>query len=214
MPLNIEHEGKQITVYTEAEVQAKVDSEVAGLKVTNQNLKDEKNELKGKLDEQKEAARMAEEEKAKAAGDVDKLNRLMEERQSEERQKYEQLRSEIAKEKTTNALNDLVTELGVGGTKNEDLRDLISLRYQVEYDHETKQVNAGGKTLADLKAEISKDDRYAAYLAGSKASGGGSTGSTGAGGASNEKFGDYTPAELSEIRRTDPQRYETLRQTR
>ena len=80
MPMEIEHEGQKITVYTEAEVQTKVDDEVKGLKTTNQNLKTEKEELQEKQREASEKARKAEEDKAKADGDVEKLNRLMEER--------------------------------------------------------------------------------------------------------------------------------------
>ena len=74
MPMEIEHEGQKITVYTETEVQTKVDDEVKGLKTTNQNLKTEKEELQEKQREASEKTRKAEEDKAKADGDVEKLN--------------------------------------------------------------------------------------------------------------------------------------------
>ena len=62
--MQIEHEGKTITVYTEAEVEARIADEVKGLKITNQNLKAEKEELQDKQREASEKTRQAEEAQA------------------------------------------------------------------------------------------------------------------------------------------------------
>ena len=83
MPFQIEKDGQTITVWTDDEVK----SEVAGLKVTNQQLKDEKKDLSDKLKDIDEAKRTAEEEKAKAEGDFEKLNQLMIERQNEQNER-------------------------------------------------------------------------------------------------------------------------------
>jgi hypothetical protein len=213
MPIQVEHEGQTITVYTEAEVKAKVDEEVAGLKVTNQNLKDEKRELADKLKSLDEEKRQAEEEKAKRDGDYEKLERLMTERQQEQRDAYEKLVSDIRKEKVGNALNDIVTQLGAGGTRNEDLRDLIKTRFEFDYDNETGKVKVAGDgitTLDELKKAITESGRYDAYLAGSQASGGGSPGSQG-GGPVTKKFDQMTGEELKQLRAEDPDAYQRLR---
>ena len=68
MPMQIEHEGQTITVWTQEEV----DQETKGLKITNQNLKDEKSELADKLKEAKETAQNTEIELATAQGDKGK----------------------------------------------------------------------------------------------------------------------------------------------
>lgn len=212
MPFQIEKDGQTITVWTDDEVK----SEVAGLKVTNQQLKDEKKDLADKLKDIDEAKRTAEEEKAKAEGDFEKLNQLMIERQNEQNERYNKLQNDIKREKVTNALNDIVTELGAGGTRNEDLRDLIKARYEFDLDTESGQVKVSGDNVTSidsLKETIKTSERYAAYVLGSQASGGGSPGSKGTGGA-NKKFDDYTPGELSEIRQKDPAEYERLRATR
>jgi len=213
MPIQVEHEGQTITVYTEAEVKAKVDEEVAGLKVTNQNLKDEKRDLADKLKSLDEEKRQAEEEKAKRDGDYEKLERLMAERQQEQREQYEKLVGDIRKEKVGSALNDLVTKLGAGGQRNEDLRDLLKTRFEFDYDNEAGKVTVAGDgitSLTDLERAVQESGRYDAYLAGSQASGGGSPGSQG-GGPVTKKFDQMTGAELSALRKEKPDEYQRLR---
>ncbi len=212
MPFEIEKDGQTIKVWTQEEV----NSEVAGLKVTNQQLKDEKKALGDKLKDIDEAKRTAEEEKAKAEGDYEKLNQLMLERQQSDTERYNKLVGDIKREKVTNALNDVVTELGAGGTKNEDLRDLIKARFEFDLDQETNSVTVSGEGVAgldQLKESIKNSERYAAYIAGSQASGGGSQGSSSTGGA-DKKFSEYTPGELSQIQQDDPAKYERIRATR
>lgn len=213
MPMQIEHEGQTLTVYTEDEVTAKVDDEVKGLKVTNQNLKDEKKELADKLKALDEEKRQAEEDKARADGDLEKLQRLMDEKADEQRRAYDKLISDIRKEKVGSALNDIVTELGAGGTRNEDLRDLLKTRFEFDYDNESGKVTVAGDgitSLDELKKTVQESGRYDAYLAGSQASGGGSPGSQG-GGPASKKFDQMTGAELSALRKEKPDEYQRLR---
>ena len=184
MPVQIEHEGVTKTFYTQEEV----DAEVKGLKVTNENLKNEKAELKGKLDESSELVRTAQEEAAKAAGDKDALERISIEREQEAQNKLTELTNSIKKEKVNNAVNDLVTELGAGGAHNEDLRDLIKSRFSIDYDtatHELKVSGNGASSLDELKKTIKESGRYDAYLAGTGSTGGRSNGSTSTGAATD-----------------------------
>lgn len=208
MPFQIEKDGQTITVWTDDEVK----SEVAGLKVTNQQLKDEKKDLADKLKDIDEAKRAAEEEKAKAEGDFEKLNQLMIERQNEQNERYNKLQNDIKREKVTNALNDIVTELGAGGTRNEDLRDLIKARYEFDLDTESGQVKVSGDNVTSidsLKETIKTSERYAAYVLGSQASGGGSPGSKGPGGA-NKKLSEMSATEEAQFANENPELYKQM----
>lgn len=211
MPVQIEHEGVTKTFYTQEEV----DAEVKGLKVTNENLKSEKAELKAKADEAAEQVRNAQEEAAKAAGDKEALERIHAEREAEAKARMNELTGSIKTEKINNAINDLVTELGAGGAKNEDLRDLVKSRFSIDYDldsHELKVSGNGASSLDELKKTIKESGRYDAYLAGTGSTGGRSNGSTSTG-AATKKFEEHTPAELVQIRRENPEEYDRLRST-
>lgn len=212
MPIQVEHEGQTITVYTEAEHKQAIDDEVAGLKVTNQNLKAEKQELADKIKTVDEEKRLAEEEKAKRDGDYEKLERLMTERQQEQREAYDKLVGDIRKEKVGGALNDVVTRLGAGGTRNEDLRDLLKTRFEFDYDNETGKVTASGDgitSLEQLEKTVQESGRYDAYLAGSQASGGGSPGSQG-GGPVTKKLSDMNESERRELLQSDPDAFSRM----
>lgn len=216
MPFEIEHEGKTVKVWTEEEV----DSEVKGLKVTNENLKAEKQEASDKLKEAKEATRQAEEAKAKAEGDNEALQRIADEREAEKRQAVEDERKKFSdllnmtkKEKITNKLNEFVNEVGAGGTRNEDLRDLLKSRFEFDFDVEKGEFVVKGdgvSSIDDLKKAVTGGDRYKSYLAGSGATGGGATGSRSTGGA-DKKFNEYSGAELKAIKDADPAQYERLK---
>ena len=212
--MQIEHEGKTITVYTESEVEARIADEVKGLKTTNQNLKSEKEELQEKQREATEKARQAEEAQAKADGDVEKLTRLIDERAAEQTERYNKLMGQTKKEKINNALNSVVTNLGAGGEYNEDLRDLLKVRFEFDYDNESGKVKVTGdgvNSLDELEAKVKEGARYANYLAGSKASGGGAAGGKGSGDPSGKKFNEYSGAELKAIKEADASDYDRLR---
>lgn len=209
MPFKIEHDGKEIEVYTREEL----DSEVKGLKITNENLKAEKQDALDKAREAKEQLRDAEEAKAKAEGDKEALQRIADERAAEKDKRINDLINSTKKEKISNAVSDLITRLGAGGEKNEDLRDLIKARFDFDYDLDEQAIKVSGdgvSTIADLEKTIKESGRYGAYLAGSGATGGGATGSK-ATGVGNKKFNEMTGAELSALRREDPAAYERLR---
>lgn len=195
-----------VTYYTQAEL----DEAVKGVKSVNAALKEEKKELAEKVKEYESKAEQALIDKAKAEGDYEKLLQLEREKQENERKRAEQLQQQIKKEKTANAINDLVTSLGAGGKHNEDLRDLIKARYEVDYDIETgalKVLGDGASNLDELKKTITESGRYDAYLAGSKASGGGATGQ---GGQVDKKPAEYSDAERVELFKTDPAKFKAV----
>ncbi len=209
MPFKVEKDGKEIEVYTKEEL----DQEVAGLKVTLGNIKGEKEALESKVSAAKEEARVAEEEKARAEGDHEKLLQLQIQKQGEADERLNKLVSQIKTEKVGNAISDLVTKLGAGGQKSEDLRDLIKARFVFDYDNENGAVNVTGdgvNSIEDLQKSVKESGRYDAYIAGSSASGGGSTGQGSTGVATGKKFEEYSGAELAAIRKENPAEYERL----
>lgn len=215
MPLQIEHEGKNITVFTESEVNDKIEAEVKGLKITNENLKAEKTEAIEKAREAKDQALAAEEAKAKAEGDSEKLKQIADEREQEAKAKLNEFKNTIKAEKVTNMLNQVIDEVGASGQLKEDLRDLVKARFEFDYDMDTHSATVRGadvSSVEELAKHIKESGRYDAYLPGDNSTGGGSKGSSGTG-ASNKKFSEYSAAELVEMKRTDPAAYERLRST-
>jgi len=209
MPVQIEHEGVTKTFYTQEEV----DAEVKGLKVTNENLKSEKAELKAKADDAAEQVRNAQEEAAKAAGDKEALERISAEREAEAQASLNELKNSIKTEKVNNFYNELVTELGAGGQHNEDLRDLLKARFPADYDMKEHTIKLGGVSSVDeLKKTIKESGRYDPFLAGTGSKGGRSNGATSTG-AATKKFNEYTSAELVQLHRESPEEYERLRST-
>jgi hypothetical protein len=187
MPVQIEHEGEVKTFYTQAEL----DKEVAGLRVTLGQLKDEKADLKTKVTEAEAAMLNSDELAAKASGDNEALKRIADERDSKKQGEIDTLRNSISSEKVTNLLNGLVNKLGAGGSHNEDLRDLLKSRFEIAYDmdtHESRVSGDGVSNIAELEKLVLSSGRYDAYLAGTGSTGGDSQGSKSAGGAGVNPF--------------------------
>jgi len=192
MPFEIEHEGKTITVWKQEEV----DQEVAGLKVTNENLKAEKKEVSDKLAESKESYRELEEAKAKAEGDNETLKRLADEREAEKRQAVEDERKKFAdllnmtkQEKITNYIDSILDEVKpVDATRRKQLKKLLKVDFEFDVDIEKGEFTVRGESVAsvdDLKRVITESEEYQGFIAGYGATGGGSAGSQGAGAPQN-----------------------------
>lgn len=220
MTMKIEHEGKEIVVWTQDEV----DAEIKGLKVTNENLKAEKKELSDKVAEAKETTRVLEEAKAKAEGDNETLRRIADEREAEKRQavdderkKFSDLLNMTKKEKIDNFLTGLIDEAKPADTISaKHLRKLLKSDYEFDFDIDKSQFKVTGEgvtSVDDLKRILREGDEYKRYLAGSGATGGGATGGRSSG-AGAGKWADYTPEQLSKIRQENPAQYEQLKQTR
>lgn len=209
MPFTVEKDGKQIEVYTKEEL----DTEVAGLRVTLSNIKAEKESLITKANEAKAAALAAEEEKAKAEGDYEKLNQIMTEKLTDATQKQEAQMAQIKKREVDNAVNSIVTKLGAGKERSEDLQTLLRARFEFDYDSESDAVGVTGEgisTIQDLEKHVSESGRYDSYIAGNGASGGGSTGDGGSGGIAGKKPEEYTESERTALYRSDPEEFRRL----
>ena len=176
--MQIEHEGQTITVWTQEEVE----QETKGLKITNQNLKDEKSELEDKLKEAKEAAQTTEIELATAQGDKEKAERLAAEIKADKEKEHGELLATLQRNKIDADIASIVTKYGAGGEYNQDLETIIRGRFEFAHDLKVGQTEAKGDgvtSLAELEKLIAESERYAAYRAGSGANGGGSLGNDG-----------------------------------
>ena len=195
MTIKVEHEGQTIEVWTQEEV----DLEVKGLKITLENIKIEKTEVEAKFKEHKVSSQDLEVQLATAQGDKEKAERLTGEIKADKEREHGELLNTIKTKEIDAGINDLVTKVGAGGSKNEDLRDLIKARFGFDYDLQTgeRTVSGNGVTSLDqLSKMVAEDERYAGYRAGSGANGGGSLGNNGSGVADvkNEKADAATKA--------------------
>lgn len=210
MPFKIERDGKEITVWTQEEV----DAEVKGLKVTNENLKAEKKDLGDKLTESKETARVLEEGKAKAEGDNETLRRIAEEREAEKRQavederkKFSELLSTTKKEKIDNFLNELVSDLKpVDSVRAKHLKKLLKSDYEFDFDLEKGEFKVMGDKATnseELKKWVKESEEYRSYLLGSGATGGGATGGNSSG-VARKPLSEMSQEERLKFKEEDP----------
>lgn len=141
---------------------------------------------------------------------VDAANQKLESTQSE-------LTREIERLLVTNTASSLAHEIS---TVPELLSDVIAKRLKVEKGADgqyfTRVLDAAGAPSASnldaLKKELLANEKYAAIIISGKGSGGGAGGSGSGGGAAEKKWLEYSDAELVELRKTDPDKYDRLKQ--
>ncbi len=194
--------------------------DVSGLKAKLEELLGESKAAKAKAREAEEAAKKAEEERARKAGDVEALENSWKEKLTKREQELlaerEELAGQIKNLTVGRTATDLAAELAVQGSAKALLPHIQSrLSMDLRDGKPTVVVlDANGKpsaaTLEELKAEFVNDPAFAPLIVGSKASGSGASGAKPGGGAA-KKFDEYTGAELSAIRKSDPALYERLK---
>lgn len=193
--------------------------DVTGLKNKVDELLAEKKAEAKRRQEAEEAARLAAEEAARKTGDTDALQKSWEEKHTkaltEKEQTLSALQSQVHALTVGATAARLAGELAVQGSAGV-LQRLIEPRLSMELRDGKPVVivldNDGRPTALtpeEFKNEITSDAALAPLVAGSKATGGGAAGSKGGGAA--KKFNEYTGAELSAIRTSDPAKYERLK---
>lgn len=141
---------------------------------------------------------------------VDAANSKLESTQSE-------LTKEIERLLVTNTATALAHEIS---TVPELFADVISRRLKVEKGADgqyfTRVLDAAGQpsasNLDDLRKELLATDKYASIMIAGKGSGGGAGGSGSGGGATEKKWLEHTDQELVELRKSDPAKYDRLKQ--
>ncbi len=209
----------------EGKFQLKVDGipqgeDVTGLKAKLEELLGESKAAKAKAREAEESAKKAAEERARKEGDIEALESSWREKLTKREQELlserEGLAGQIKELTVGRAATDLAAELAVQGSAKALLPHLQArLSMDIRDGKPTVVVlDANGKpsaaTLDELKAEFASDPVFAPLIVGSKASGSGAGGAKPGGGAA-KKFNEYTGAELSAIRTSDPAKYERLK---
>ncbi len=194
--------------------------DVSGLKAKIDELLSEKKTEAEKRKQAEENARKTAEEAARKNGDVEALENSWKEKLAKREQELmadrDSLASQIKELTVGRAATDLAAELAVQGSAKALLPHLQArLSMDIRDGKPTVVVlDANGKpsaaTLEELKAEFVNDPAFAPLIVGSKASGSGASGAKPGGGAA-KKFDEYTGAELSAIRKSDPALYDRLK---
>lgn len=185
----------------------------------------ERDEARGQvttLTEERDTAKAdLETEKGKKGADVQALEQSWQQKLADANKAKDdtvaELSAEIERLLVTNTSTGLAHEIS---TVPELFSDVISRRLKVEKGADgkyfTRVLDAAGNpsaaTLDDLKKELLATDKYAAIIVSGKGSGGGAGGTGSGGGATEKKWLEYSDTELTELRRTDKDKYDRLRE--
>ena len=203
-------DGTEVEAFTAEEMRAKLDEEVAGLKAKRDELLGLHAKDKERLSELEKAQQEAEESRQREKGEFKNLYEKTQQELEQERENARKFRQAIQEKELEGTASALVTEL-TRDSKRAELLKKEALQF-AKYTENGVEFEVGGVPIeaAKLKEKLASD--YPFLVDGSGASGGGAQGGSQNGQAG--KWADYTPAELSEIRQTDPAQYEQLKTTR
>lgn len=205
----VQEPNTEVRQYSEADVQALLEKETAGLKSKVDELLGEKKSVAQKA---KDAAAQAEQDRikrAKEAEDFKSLYGSSEAKRLEIEQDYTGFKNSIRTEKRNHEAYKLASEMAEGANI-ELLSEFISRRLDIGDDGKLQVLNGEGsptvQTIKDLKKEFETSGRFDALLKGSGSIGGGATGRGDTGRASG------TGKDLSKM--TKEQKIEYYRQQR
>jgi len=205
----VQEPNTEVRQYSEADVQALLEKETAGLKSKVDELLGEKKSVAQKA---KDAAAQAEQDRikrAKEAEDFKSLYESSEAKRLEIEQDYTGFKNSIRTEKRNHEAYKLASEMAEGANI-ELLSEFISRRLDIGDDGKLQVLNGEGsptvQTIKDLKKEFETSGRFDALLKGSGSIGGGATGRGDTGRASG------TGKDLSKM--TKEQKIEYYRQQR
>ena len=203
-------DGTEVEAFTAEELQARLDEELAGLKAKRDELLGLHAKDKERLSELEKAQQEAEEARQREKGEFKSLYEKTQAELETERENARKFRQQIQQKELEGAANALVTELTRDNKRAELLRK-EALQF-AKYTDDGVKFEVGGVEVDAAKLKQKLSDDYPFLVDGSQASGGGAQGGNRNGQAG--KWADYTSAELSEIRKSDPARYEQLKSTR
>lgn len=203
-------DGTEVEAFTAEEMQAKLDEELSGLKSKRDELLGVHAKDKERLAELEQAQKEAEDARQREKGEFKSLYEKTQQELEQERENARKFRQEIQSKELESAANNLVSDL-TRDSKRAELLKKEAMQF-AKYTENGVVYEVGG---VEVKAEKLKEQLASDYpflVDGSGASGGGAQGGNRNGQAG--KWSDYTSAELSDIRETDPARYEHLKTTR
>ena len=203
-----ENQEQKPQTYTAEEVQALLAKETSGLKAKVDELLGESKSAKQKARELEEAQAAIEEARAKEKGEFKELYEREQKAKAELAEKYDSFAKRIQQKEVEAAALSLAAELTRDTKRAELLRKEIS--QFARYTDDGVKFEMGGVEVDRAKVLAHITDNYPFLVDGSGATGGGATGANKSGGAV-KKFNEYTGAELSQLRQSNPTEYERLR---
>lgn len=192
----------EVKSFSEAEFNARLEKETAGLKAKVDELLGEKKTVAQKAKEESERFAKAEQERAKAENDFKSLFESSEAKRSEVETRYNELNSKIKAEKIENTSIKLATEMA-SGANAELLSEFIGRRLDINEGGDLVVLDDKGNptvsTIKDLQKEFGASGKFDSLLDATKATGGGAAKpTTGRAGAGNKKLSDMNRAEKLE----------------
>ena len=203
-------DGTEIEAFTAEELQAKLDQELSGLKAKRDELLGIHAKDKERLTELEKAQQDAEEARQREKGEFKSLYEKTQSELEAERENGRKFRQTIQEKELESAANSLISDLTRDSKRAELLRK-EAMQF-AKYTETGVQFEIGGVVVDAAKVKEKLAAEYPFLVDGSGASGGGAQGGNRNGQAG--KWADYSPAELSAIRKSEPAKYEHLKTTR
>ena len=199
--------------------QAEVDEMVSGLKSNNEKLLGEKKTAQAERTAQEEISRAAREEAAKKSGDVEAIEKSLNERHQLEVDSYKEKLTKrdnlILGERNVAVVNDLSSDFidtfkGLGKTI---LNTMVETSYNDDGQPVTKYKDQAGNLLTTeltvFKEYLKTNDAFKSLLKGVQMDGGGATGSNGNGGGATD-FSKMTRTQKTELANSNPDLFAKL----
>lgn len=188
--------------------------DTTGLKNKINELMDEKKSVSRELQDLQAKIEANSRQKAEDDKDIDSLKASFQAQIDELQGELNRRDEDARKSKEKSIVTELASELA--GQNAALIAPHIAKRIRVDDGKVIVTDDNGGATISTLdhlKDEFRKNPLYAPVLSGSGASGSGANGSNGGAGGRdpNKKFNDYSAAELSAIRKENPEEYKRLR---
>lgn len=165
----------EVKSYSQAEVQAMLEKETAGLKSKVDELLGEKKSVAQKAKEVEQRAAKEAEQRAKAEQDYQSLFESSESKRQEIEDRFNSLNQSVRNEKRTNEAMKLATQMA-DGANAELLAEFIQRRLDFNDDGKIVITSEDGKptvsTMNDLKKEFETSGKFDSLLTGTKSSGG------------------------------------------
>lgn len=207
-----EQEQQQGKTFTEAEVQALIQKELAGIKANRDALLEEKKEQQRIAEQIAEEKRQAELEAARKNGDFQKIEEDLRRQLQEREEKLNQISQEREEEKVLRKATELASGLVVESFRPYLQQDIKNRAFRDEngvWRFKDRNGNVTSMTEEEFKQDLKSDARYADFTISSYASGGGATGG-GFGGGANKEAKDYTIEERAELLQKNPALFKQL----
>lgn len=213
------YEEKSGTYYLSLEPE---NGDVGGLKRALEHEREERRKLAAEKRQAEEKAREDAGKAAKAAGDIEALEKSWQEKLDASVASVtadaDRYLGALKQSHVANIATGIANEIStVPGLLAPVIRQRLVMEILSDGTPITRVLDSEGKpsamSLTELKEWYKAQSEYATIIKGSDASGGGASNGS-SGGAAGKKFNEMSPAALSELRRSNPEEYARLKRER